>query len=93
MDPVRLTKKYDAKKEGVDADLTKKQGPSKPVLDRLDPIIAAGIYLTDEETSDLIEFVKYGLLDNRVMKENLCKLVPPSVPSGRPVLQFEACGK
>ena len=40
-----------------------------------------------------LEFVKYGLLDQRVMKENLCKLVPPSVPSGRPVLQFEACAK
>lgn len=91
LDPEHNIRKYDAAKEGVAADLTHNQGPIKPVLDRLDPILAAGIRLTDDETNDLIEFVKYGLLDSRAKKENLCKLVPSTVPSGRPVLQFEAC--
>jgi hypothetical protein len=38
-----------------------------------------------------VAFVRDGLLDDRARKENLCKLVPPSVPSGFPVLQFERC--
>jgi hypothetical protein len=31
------------------------------------------------------------VLDERVKAENLCKLVPAAVPSGMPVLRFEAC--
>ena len=30
-------------------------------------------------------------LDPRVRPQNLCRLVPASVPSGMPVLEFEAC--
>jgi cytochrome c peroxidase len=91
LDAERNIKHYDAKREGVAADLTKKQGPVKPVIDRLDPILVNGIHLTDDETDDLVEFVKYGLLDDHARKENLCKLVPSTVPSGRRVLEFEAC--
>jgi cytochrome c peroxidase len=93
LDAERNIRTYDAKKEGVAADLTKNQGPVKPVLDRLDPILVNGIRLTDGEIDDLIEFVKYGLLDANARKENLCKLVPSTVPSGRRVLEFEACEK
>ena len=34
-------------------------------------------------------FLRHGLLDSRALPENLRSLVPPSVPSGRPVLQFQ----
>jgi cytochrome c peroxidase len=91
LDPARLLKKYDAKKEGVASDLTKRQGPVTSVVDRLDPILRAGIALTSDETDDVIEFVKTALLDKRATRENLCSLVPATVPSGRPVLQFEQC--
>jgi hypothetical protein len=43
------------------------------------------------EFDDLVAFVPEGLLDPRVNARNLCQLVPATVPSGRPVLQFEAC--
>ena len=42
---------------------------------------------------DVTQFVKTGLLDPRAQKENLCKLIPKFVPSGLPVLTFEACDK
>jgi cytochrome c peroxidase len=91
VDPAGQARKYSAKAEGVDADLARRLGPINPVLNRLDPVLAAGIQLTDSETNDLIAFVKNGLLDRRALKQNLCMLVPNSVPSGRPVLKFEAC--
>jgi len=49
--------------------------------------------LSKGEFDDLVSFIRDGLLDERVKAENLCKLVPAQVPSGLPVLQFEACQK
>jgi hypothetical protein len=59
------------------------------VLANLDPILAAPINLTGEEFNQLVAFVRYGLLDPRATPERLRRLVPQSVPSGRPVLVFE----
>ena len=50
-----------------------------------------GIELTPADFDDLVSFVRDGLLDERIEPENLCKLVPAQVPSGLPVLKFEAC--
>jgi cytochrome c peroxidase len=91
LDAEELAPRYNARAAGVDDDLTKRLGPIKPVLRRLDPVLKAGINLTEGETRDLIAFVKNGLLDKGATKENLCKLVPPTVPSGSPVLDFEEC--
>jgi len=88
---LRYTPLYNARLAGVDSDLTYRLGPSQPVLDRLDPVLSAGIHLTDSELRDVIAFVKSGLFDRRASKENLCRLVPSTVPSRRPVLTFEAC--
>jgi hypothetical protein len=74
---------------GVAPDLTGPLGPTAPVLARLDPLVATPIFLTDEEFRQLVDFVRNGLLDPRVKPEHLHKLVPKSVPSGRPVLTFE----
>ena len=60
-----------------------------PVLARLDPRLANPARLTDDEFRQLVDFVRNGLLDARAKPENLRKLVPKSVPSGRPVLVFE----
>jgi hypothetical protein len=60
-----------------------------PVLARLDPLLAVPVHLTDEEFRQLVDFVSNGLLDLRAQPENLRKLVPKSVPSGRHVLTFE----
>ncbi len=82
---------YDAVKAGVPADLTHRLGPIKPVLDRLDPLLRHPIELTPAEFDDLVTFVRDGLFDERAKPENLCKLVPATVPSGLPVLKFQAC--
>ena len=82
---------YDPVEAGLPADLTHRLGPVEPVLKRLDPLLKTPIHLTDNEFSDLVSFVRDGLLDERAKPENLCKLVPAQVPSGLPVLQFEAC--
>ena len=74
---------------GVDVDLTGQMGPLNPVLERLDPILAAPIVLTDDEFRQLLDFVRNGLLDDRARPENLRRLIPSSVPSRLPVLVFE----
>jgi hypothetical protein len=50
-----------------------------------------GIELTEAQLRDVTQFVKTGLLDPRAKKENLCALIPKSVPSRMKVLTFEAC--
>jgi hypothetical protein len=52
-----------------------------------------GIALSEAQIRDLTQFVKTGLLDPRAKKENLCSLVPKSVPSKLKVLTVEDCGK
>ena len=61
---------------------------SEPVLARLDPLLATPIDLTSEQFRDLVDFVRHGLLDRRARPEHLRKLIPRSVPSGFPVLDF-----
>jgi cytochrome c peroxidase len=75
----------------VDRDLRMRLGPIEPVLERLDPLLRRPINLTRQELADLVKFVGDGLLDKRAKKENLCRLVPGSVPSGLPVLKFQGC--
>src|SRR5262245_45036949 len=81
---------YDARKAGLPADLTHRLGPPVPI-DRIDPLVRHPIRLTPAELADLVAFVRDGLHDPRVTAANLCGLVPAAVPSGTPVLQFEAC--
>jgi len=82
---------YNPVKAGVPADLAQRVGPIEPVLKRLDPLLRHPTELTPSEFADLVSFVRDGLLDERAKAENLCNLVPPQVPSGLPVLHFEAC--
>jgi cytochrome c peroxidase len=82
---------YDPISAGVDNDLTLPIGPMAPVLAKLDPLLRTPIDLSPQEFHDLVDFVRDGLLDERAKKENLCKLVPRTVPSGSSVLHFERC--
>ena len=70
-------------------DLAGPVGPIDPVLDRLDPLVARPIALTDQEFTQLVAFVRNGLLDPRARPEILRRLIPARVPSGRPTLTFE----
>ena len=60
-------------------------------LARVDPLLQTPIRLSGGEFQALVAFVRDALLDERARPENLCKLVPAEVPSGLPVLQFQAC--
>jgi len=60
-------------------------------LAKLDKRLRSPIHLSHGEFRDLVAFVRDGLFDKRAGPKNLCTLVPGSVPSGQPVLEFEAC--
>ena len=71
------------------ADLRGPLGPIEPVLAAVDPLLREPIVLTDLEFAQLVDFVRNGLLDPGAGPERVRHLVPPRVPSGRPVLTFE----
>ncbi len=93
LNTLRLARAYDPVAAGLDADLTVRRGPLGPVLRRIDPRIAAlgDLRLTDAEFQDLLAFLRHGLLDHRARPANLCSLIPATVPSGLPVLEFQGC--
>jgi cytochrome c peroxidase len=59
------------------------------VLARLDPALVTPINLSNSEFRQLVDFVSNGLLDPRARPENLRKLIPDRVPSGRPLQRFQ----
>ena len=83
--------RYDPAAAGVRSDLRRLRGPSDRVLATLDPLLAEPIELTPDEFDDLVKFVRKGLLDPDASRESLCRLIPNSVPSGRPLLDFRDC--
>lgn len=91
LDTLAAAKHYSARRAGVKADLARRLGPIDPVLRQIDPTLAAPIFLADEEIEDLVTFLRDGLADPRVTARNLCRLVPASLPSGRPSLNFTGC--
>ena len=70
-------------------DLQGPLGPIEPVLARLDPLFQTPLQLTDAEFSQLVDFVRHGLLGPRILPRHLKTLVPKRVPSGSPTLDFE----
>src|SRR5215468_274405 len=69
----------------------RRTGPIQPVLMRIDPLLAVPIQLSSDEFENLVAFVRDGLLDERVNRQNLCKLVPDAVPSGMTTIRFQEC--
>jgi len=88
LDVFASARSYDPAAAGVAADLRTLAGPIEPVLARIDPLLATPIELTSEQFRDLVDFVRHGLLDRRASPQRLRKLIPRSVPSGFPVLDF-----
>ncbi|MGB7207788.1 MAG: cytochrome c peroxidase [Pyrinomonadaceae bacterium] len=80
---------YDPVLAGIDVDLQGPQGPSAPVLARIDPALAVPVVLSNREFRQLVAFLRYGLLDPRANERELRKLIPRSVPSGNPVHVFQ----
>jgi cytochrome c peroxidase len=86
---IRSLLQYDPVGAGVAPDLTLREGPRRPVLERIDPLLREPIRLSHPEFEALVAFLREGLLDPRATPINLRNLIPPSVPSGMPVLEFE----
>jgi cytochrome c peroxidase len=82
---------YNARQSGVERDLSHRLGPIETVLQTLDAALTGPIYLTREEFGDLVTFLRDGLADPRVTRENLCRLIPAQLPSGRTPLVFTDC--
>ncbi len=82
---------YNPVQAGIAVDLTLRLASPNAMLNTIDPLLAKPILLDDHEFRVLVTFVRDGLLDQRAQKQNLCSLVPASVPSGMPMLTFEGC--
>ena len=91
LDAPAFARRYDPAAAGVANDLRYRLGPIEPLLDRIDPLLSNPPDLSREDFENLVAFVGGGLLDPRARKQNLCKLVPASVPSGLPTMEFESC--
>ncbi len=88
LDVFKSARSFESNRSHLAADLSERLGPIEPVLERVDSLLATPIDLATDEFNQLVEFVRNGLLDPRARPENLRKLIPASVPSGRPVQRF-----
>ncbi|HEX8338896.1 MAG TPA: hypothetical protein VF621_19410 [Pyrinomonadaceae bacterium] len=89
LDPAAGLAAYDPARAGLDADLQGPRGPSEPPLGRLDPLVQTPVALSGAEFRQLLAFLNNGLLDPKARPENLRKLVPARLPSGRAVHDFQ----
>ena len=89
LDVFTSARNYDPVRADIAEDLRNRLCPIEPVLARIDPLLATPIRLSDDEFQWLVDFVREGLLDRRAEPAHFRKLVPQSLPSGRPPLQFQ----
>jgi cytochrome c peroxidase len=88
LDVDRSLRQYDPAANDLPADL--RAGPHAGILHAgIDPLLRKAIKLEDQEFSDLVEFVRDGLFDARVL--SFCDQLPDEVPSGMPLQLFEGC--
>ncbi len=89
LNPAGQAPRYDPTRAEVAPDLRGPTGPMAPVLARLDAALMTPLNLSNEEFHQLIDFLRNGLLDPKARPENLRKLIPSRVPSGRPIQTFQ----
>ena len=89
LNPAGQAPSYDPTAAAVATDLRGPTGPISPVLARLDAALTTPINLSNDEFRQLVEFLRNGLLDPKARPENLRKLIPSRVPSGRPIQTFQ----
>jgi cytochrome c peroxidase len=75
------------------ADLQGAPGPTGAVLERLDPLLAEPVELSEEEFDALVEFVRTGLLDVAARPQRLGRFIPEKLPGGRSGLTFQFSGR
>lgn len=82
---------YDAARAGVAPDLRQRRAPPGNVAATIDPLLRTPTRLSLQEETDLIQFVRTGLLDARMVPSQVCTHVPATLPSGAASLTFEGC--
>ena len=88
LDVVASLQSYDPTANHVPADLA--VGPFEDILAAgIDPLLQDSMELDGQEFRNLVEFVRNGLFDDRVL--SFCEHIPESVPSGMPLHVFEEC--
>jgi cytochrome c peroxidase len=87
LNPAQSARHYTPRE--LPADMRGPLGPIEPVLARLDPLLRRSIDLSEKEFTDLVAFVKYGLLDAKILPEHQRSIIPKRVPSGSVTLTFE----
>jgi cytochrome c peroxidase len=88
LNPLNSLLQYTAAQGGLPRDLRSSISPRAPLQNTLDPLLVP-LALNSSQFSDLITFLKTGLLDKRAI--SLCSLIPSSLPSGAPLPVFEGC--
>jgi cytochrome c peroxidase len=89
LDVIASAQSYNAKSEGLPADLTGPPASMEPILELLDPLLATPKSLSADQLDELVAFVGDGLLDPRARPDDLRRLVPERLPSGNPALTFQ----
>ena len=91
LDAAKSARHYDPRRAGIAKDLRSRLGPIEPVLATLDPLLLEPLDLKKQEFEDLVAFVRDGLLDPKAKPNDLCRVIPKTVPSGRALLTFQGC--
>jgi cytochrome c peroxidase len=91
LNPQQSVQSYRPNTAGIARDLQASMAPMGPVLAKLDPLVATPVTLTPEQFSDLVEFVKVGLMDKKASAQDLCKIIPNKLPSGMRLHTFQGC--
>jgi hypothetical protein len=89
LDDLDSARNYNPHRAAVVIDLRYRIGPIEPVLARVDEFLQTPITLTGGEFEALAAFVRDALLDERATRRHLSPLVPATVPSGYPPMDFE----
>jgi cytochrome c peroxidase len=90
LDVLTSLRTYNAKTAGVASDLDR-LAPIANVAATLDPLLSQPTVLSAQEFSDLVEFVRDGLLDANAKPGKMCALRPATLPSKAKALGFEGC--
>jgi cytochrome c peroxidase len=93
LDVARSALTYDPAGEGLDPDLAGAVAPLEPMLSRVDSLVATPRELSGGEIDAIVAFLRDDLLDPRARPDDLRRLVPDSLPSGRAPLTFEFPGR
>jgi cytochrome c peroxidase len=92
LDAVASAPRYNPRAAGVAQDINRK-GPMDGSLQRIDPLLASPVRLSEKEIQDLYRFVSAGLTDVHATKEDFCKQIPSSLPSNFRPMTFQGCKK